>query len=124
MRRVIVCGSRHWQDRERIADRLFDLSRETENLGCVIVHGNAKGADRIAAQEAPKIGLLVEPHPADWEKYGKRAGPIRNRYMADRGADLCIAFWDGSSKGTADMIQVANEHGIPVEIIRDEQETT
>jgi hypothetical protein len=115
---VIVCGSRHWQDRERIADRLFDLSLETENLGCTIVHGNAKGADKIAAQEAPKIGLLVEAHPADWEHHGKRAGPIRNIEMADAGADLCIAFWDGQSKGTNHMLTVAQERGIPVEVIR------
>ena len=117
MKRVIVCGSRHWQDREAIADRLYDLSADSDNLNCVVVHGGAAGADRIAAQEALKLGLLVEAHPARWEKHGKAAGPIRNREMGSLGAVLCIAFWDGRSQGTRDMIEVAGQNGIPVEII-------
>jgi len=116
--RVIVCGSRRWNDRARIADRLFDLGMVTENLSCMIVHGNAAGADRIAHQEAEKLGLLVEPHPADWERHGKRAGPLRNVEMAAAGADLCIAFWDGQSTGTQHMIEEARKRGIPVEVIR------
>ena len=110
--RVIVCGSRKWSDRDRITDRLFDLPPS------IIVHGNAAGADRIAAQEAQKLGLLVESHPADWKRYGKGAGPIRNREMADAGAALCIAFWDGQSSGTLDMMCRAHKAGIPVEVIK------
>jgi len=109
--RVIVCGSRGWNDRQRIADRLFDLPSDS-----VIVHGAAKGADRIAQQEAEKLGLLIEPHPAEWSTYGKRAGHIRNEQMAVLGADLCIAFWDGSSSGTMDMMEQATQYGIPIEI--------
>ena len=110
--RVIVCGSRRWRDRDAIVNRLFDLPTDS-----VIVHGNAAGADRIAHQEAQKLGLLVEPHPADWEEHGKAAGPIRNRAMAQMGADLCIAFWDGHSRGTAHMMSEAGARSIPVEII-------
>ncbi len=107
--RVIVCGSRKWRDREAIADRLFDLPPST------IVHGNAAGADRIAAQEAQKLGHLVESHPAEWDRFGKAAGPMRNQKMADLGASLCIAFWDGQSTGTADMVRRATYKGIPVD---------
>ncbi len=111
--RIIVCGSRDWTDRELIADRLFDCPTDS-----VIVHGNAKGADRIAHQEAEKLGLLVEAHPADWERYGpKRAGHIRNEEMAKLGAVLCIAFWDGRSAGTQSMMDKAGAHGIPVETV-------
>lgn len=110
--RIIVCGSRHWHDRQAIADRLFDVP-----VTATIIHGAAKGADRIAHQEAEKLGLLVEPHPADWEQHGNAAGEIRNREMADLGADLCIAFWDGVSTGTAHMISRATAAGIPVEIV-------
>lgn len=78
--RVIVCGSRRWHDRQRIADRLYDLPP-----GSTIVHGGARGADRIAEQEAQKIGHYVEPHPALWADYGKRAGLIRNHRMAELG---------------------------------------
>lgn len=109
--RVICCGSREWTNREAIANRLFDLPTDT-----VIVHGCAKGADRIAGEEGAKLGLLIEEHPADWEYYGKRAGFLRNRRMAEIGADLCLAFWDGRSSGTAMMVDLAEKHGIPLEL--------
>lgn len=110
--RVIVCGSRDWKDRAKIATRLRALPANT-----IVVHGNARGADRIAHQEARKLRLAVEPHPANWDRYGRTAGPIRNKEMADAGADLCIAFWDGQSAGTNNMIEQATKAGIPVEII-------
>jgi hypothetical protein len=122
MIRVIVCGSRGWHDRQRIADRLYDLALEHEQSGCMVVHGNAKGADRIAGEEAGKLGLPVEAHPADWNRYGRRAGPIRNAEMAKAGADLCIAFYDGQSAGTKHMIAAARQHDIPVEIILEKGE--
>jgi hypothetical protein len=109
--RVIVCGSREWTDREAIADRLFDLPP-----GSTIVHGGAKGADRIAAQEGQKLGHFIEVHPAFWDTHGKRAGVIRNELMAGLGADLCIAFWDGRSRGTSHMVDAAEKRGIPVEL--------
>lgn len=110
--RIIVCGSRGWHDRERVADRLFDLP-----VSSIIVHGAARGADRIAEQEGQKLGLLVEAHPADWEKYGKSAGYRRNELMASLGADLCIAFWDGRSLGTQHMMDLAKKYGITVEVV-------
>jgi len=110
--RVIVCGSRRWRDRKAIVDRLFDLPVDS-----VIVHGDAAGADRIAHQEAQKLGFEVEVYPAEWDIYGKRAGLLRNIRMAGVGADLCIAFWDGSSTGTAHMMDTARAHGIPVEVV-------
>lgn len=117
MTRVIVCGSRTWTDRHKIADRLHDLTLEHPGEWITIVHGAARGADRIAHQEAEKHGMLVEPHPADWDAHGKAAGPIRNRKMADLGADLCIAFLKDGSAGTRHMIDEARKHGIPVEVI-------
>jgi hypothetical protein len=118
---VIVCGSRGWTDRERIADRLFDVPTDA-----TIVHGAAKGADRIAEQEAQKLGLLVEPH--DYRQFiglpgmgsvvtPKTAPIMRNAHMADLGADLCIAFWDGRSTGTLDMMSKAVRVGIPVDVV-------
>ena len=109
--RVIVCGSRKWTDREAITNRLFELPSHA-----TIVHGNAKGADRIAGQEAEKLGLFVEPWDAQWDLYGKAAGFIRNEAMAKAGADLCLAFWDGQSRGTSDMVDHAESYGIPLEL--------
>jgi hypothetical protein len=112
--RVIVCGSRKWTDRDAIANRLFDLPIDT-----VVVHGAAAGADHIAGQEAQKLGLLVEEHPvtkADYAYYGNRAYFLRNQRMALLGADLCLAFWDGRSRGTSMMVDLADKHGIPIEL--------
>lgn len=126
--RIIITGSRGWTDRERIADRLFDVP-----VTSTIVHGAARGVDRIAHQEAQKLGLRLEPHPAEWNIHGelrglvpcscppekpvcKLAGFRRNEEMAFLGADLCIAFWDGSSKGTLDMMERCARYEIPVEV--------
>src|SRR5262245_17298340 len=98
--RVIVCGSRSYSNRQRIQDALADIVYEFGTSDITVVHGGSRGADRIAEQEAQKHGFLIEPHPADWEHLGKRAGLMRNEDMAALGADLCIAFWDGRSTGT------------------------
>lgn len=114
--RVIVCGSRDWQDRETIAARLAAIPNPDS---VTIVHGKAKGADRIADQEAKKIGMAVESHYPHYDKFPGNTAPLeRNEHMASLGADLCIAFWDGSSRGTQHMINRARKHGIPVEIIK------
>jgi len=115
--RVIVTGSREWNDRGRIANRLALLPLCYPGAIITIVHGNARGADRLAAEEAYKLGLLVEPHNADWESVGKQAGFIRNEEMAKEGADLCIAFWDGESRGTYDMMERASKYHIPLDIV-------
>lgn len=127
--RVIVCGSRKWTDREAIASRLAELPSTA-----IVVHGGAGGADSIAGQEAEKLGFLVEPHRAKWAEHDRegltavpcncgpksnhcpRAGHRRNEQMAELGADLCIAFWDGFSRGTADMVDRAEAHGIPLDL--------
>lgn len=114
-KRVIVCGSRRWHDRDLIALVLSGLMIE-RGWNPVIVHGACRGADRIADEEAGKLGFLTDPHPADWDKHGKAAGPIRNREMAQLGADLCIAFGPTPGSGTKDMVDRAAKHGIPVEI--------
>lgn len=114
--RVIVTGSRSWSNRGQIADRLALLPGEDDT---VVVHGDARGVDRIAHQEAEKLGLLVEPHPVSNEEWrlSRQAGFKRNERMAAIGADLCIAFWDGRSHGTLDMITRAVAHGIPVDVV-------
>jgi len=121
MRRVIVCGSRTWRDRERIAVRIARLLAEGSFSfpDPTIVHGAARGADLIAGEEAIKAGLLVETHPAAWEDLGKAAGYLRNEKMAKlEGVELVIAFWDGKSNGTRHMIGVAEREGIPVDVVR------
>lgn len=124
--RIIVCGSREWADPERVYATL-EHKRLHAAGPIIVVHGACPtGADAAAAYychhdmtgyRAPRNTVTEEPHPADWKAHGKAAGPRRNQEMADAGADLCLAFWDGESRGTLDMIQRAVRAGIPVRIV-------
>lgn len=109
--RVIVCGSRSWRDRAAVEREIRSLPEAT-----VVVHGaHWEGADAIADEIAHQLGLPVERHPADWQRFGRSAGPRRNEEMAASGAALCIAFRSrGTSRGTDDMIARAVAHGISV----------
>ena len=118
--RVIVTGSREHTDRQMIDQALdaveANLDPKWDWTDIVLVHGAAPGADTIAAELARDKGWQVEAHHADWEKYGKRAGYIRNREMADAGADLCLAFPIGESRGTRMMMDLAQRAGIRLEV--------
>jgi YspA, cpYpsA-related SLOG family len=113
--RIIVCGSREWRDYERVREVLDALLAQRGPF--TLVHGACPtGGDSIA--RAWGVGVVpLEAHPADWKGLGNGAGPARNEGMAAAGADLLLAFWDGRSKGTRDMIRRAVAHGIPVRIV-------
>lgn len=89
----------------RIAERHKDV---------VLVHGNARGADKMAAKIAEELGWTPEPHDADWKKYKNAAGPIRNQEMVDLGADLCLGFPTPASIGTYDCMEKARQAKIHV----------
>ena len=112
--KVLVCGDRRWGDLSAIMSRLEKLP-----AGTVIIEGGATGADRLAQVAAVRLGFVVAEYPAEWEKYGKRAGSIRNRRMLDEKPDLVIAFHSNLavSRGTKDTVNEARRRGIPVEII-------
>lgn len=113
--RVLVCGARNWDDMLTIVQRLKLLPPDT-----VIVHGGATGADSQADAVGKVLGFKVEPYPADWTKYGKAAGPIRNRQMLDTNPNLVLAFHDNleASKGTRDCVDEARRRGTAVEVHR------
>lgn len=119
-RRVVVCGSRGWRRPDLIGRRLRRLPTNT-----VVWHGDCpEGADLHAAMHCVAIGLEQRPIPADWKRHGLQAGPIRNRRLLDEARpSLVIAFWDGTSPGTGDMIDEARRRGIEVEITRREPAT-
>ncbi|MBQ6825554.1 MAG: DUF2493 domain-containing protein, partial [Clostridia bacterium] len=81
----------------------------------IIVSGAARGADAIGERYAKENGFRIEKYPADWEKYGKSAGPIRNKQMAEI-SDYVICFWNEKSKGTKSMIDYAKKLNKPVKI--------
>ena len=112
-RKVIVAGSRDFNDYTllcSILDGLFP-KRDIE-----IVSGSARGADRLGERYAEDRWLNCMKFPANWAKYGKSAGLIRNQEMADY-ADILVAFWDYSSTGTKDMIARAKKEGLEVHVI-------
>jgi predicted Rossmann fold nucleotide-binding protein DprA/Smf involved in DNA uptake len=114
--RVIVAGSRSFNDYatlQMVCDNLLAKKKQTHNI--VVISGTARGADTLGEQYAHERGYAVEEFPADWQQYGKAAGPIRNRQIADI-ADAVIAFWDGHSTGTKDMITEAKKKGLAVRI--------
>ncbi len=84
----------------------------------IVVHGDARGGDRIAKQWAIRTRIEDrrvdhEAHPAAWDRYGKAAGHIRNQEMVDRGVDRCVGFPIGQSKGTRGCMRLAKKMGIP-----------
>jgi len=130
--RILVTGSRDWTNRNAIGHALMDGYRQWwskthpdpgENDwmmtmvqdGVTLVHGDCRGADRIAADWARQLGWTVEPHPADW-KMGKAAGRWRNQHMVKLGADVCLAFYltGAENSGTQDCVAKATEADIPV----------
>jgi hypothetical protein len=79
-----------------------------------IVEGGARGADLMAKHWATLNNVPVEEYKADWDQYGKAAGPIRNKQMLDTGIDVVIAFPRGRATGTKHMMKIARETGVEV----------
>jgi hypothetical protein len=115
---VLCCGSRAWSQRPLVQQTLMRLQAVTGQRFKVL-HGGASGADRVSGISADALGLGAEVMRPDWNKYGKRAGFIRNSEMLAGRPDFVVAFWDGSSRGTLDTISKAvNEYRIPTIIVR------
>lgn len=116
--RVIIAGGREFQDYALLKEKCeYYLQNKLQTDTVVIVSGHASGADSLGERFAQEHGLQIELHPADWAKHGRAAGPIRNKEMAES-ADALIAFWDGQSRGTKNMIDTANAKGLKVAIVR------
>lgn len=114
--KVIVAGSRTFEDRVLAFAKLDRILAKVGPEGCVIVSGGARGADRIGEAYARARGMACEVMAADWSR-GRGAGYERNRRMA-AAADALVAFWDGESRGTADMIRLMQAAGKPVRVVR------
>lgn len=112
--RLLVCGSRYWIP-------LNPVKRELKRLRpTVVIHGGANGADYLAGEAAKQLGIPVEMYRAEWDLYGRSAGPIRNRKMLKEGKpDLVLAFHENikRSKGTADMLAIAKKAGVKTKLI-------
>lgn len=107
--RILVCGDRNWTDEEAIRNTIKILNPST------IITGGALGADSIAAKVGRELNIPVMVFMAEWDKYGRAAGPIRNKRMLDEGKpDYVVSFHDdlSKSKGTVNMIEQAKKAGV------------
>lgn len=125
MRRVIIAGTREFNDAYLLFAIMDDYRRIAKEVGnddnYEIVCGGARGADALGALWAYNRGLPVKHFLADWDKYGKSAGYKRNEKMAAYASErngMLVAFWDEKSKGTEHMINLAKEYGLEVRIIK------
>lgn len=114
--RLIIAGTHTFTHHDLFNARMTSWINHF-GVPSVVLCGMAPGADTCGFVWAKRQGIKIEKHPADWGRYGLGAGPIRNRKMAERATHL-IAFWDGRSRGTLDMITVATELGLEVEVAR------
>jgi hypothetical protein len=114
--KVIIAGGRDFNNGQSV---IYAVSKFEKEVGLIteIVCGMAEGADMMGFNYATMWGIPVKEFPADWNKYKKAAGPIRNKQMADY-ADALIAFWNGNSKGTMNMIVEATNRGLKVYVFR------
>lgn len=113
--KVIIAGCRTFNDYPRLKsfmDKIHEIVVVEE-----VVCGGAPGADTLGKQWGEENKIPVKMFPARWALQGPAAGPIRNKKMAEYG-EVLIAFWDGSSPGTRNMIKQATEHNLEVHIIR------
>lgn len=118
---VLVCGGRDYDDEpafDHIMDGFLALFREEcAGVHLVIVHGGARGADRLAGMWAKSRGIPVIACPADWNKHKKAAGIIRNAEMLKKWKPaLVIAFPGG--RGTAHMMSISRKAGVRVHEVK------
>lgn len=116
--KVIIAGGRDFKNEPLLIQSVNDLMNEQslENHEFEVISGGAKGADSMGRQLAEGNRLVLHLYPAQWDRFGKSAGYLRNEQMADI-ADYLLAFWDGKSKGTKHMIDIAERLNIPTTVI-------
>ncbi len=108
--KVAIVGTRTYPDLEKVRELVRDLSQDD-----IIISGGAKGVDETAEDEARNRGMEVISVSPEWNKYGKRAGLMRNDLIVEM-ADCVVAFWDGVSRGTKYTIDKAKEKNMIVQV--------
>lgn len=114
--KIAIVGSRTFGDYDLLADTLDEFISKNGKPD-KIISGGARGADNLAEIYAKEKGIQTEIYPADWNTYGKAAGYIRNSTIIQN-CDVCFAFWDGQSRGTAHDIKLCEVFNKPCHIIK------
>lgn len=125
MIRIIIAGSRKFNDYIKMLNKLDELGIHLLATmdDIEIVSGHASGADTLGEKFAKAYNYPLKIFPADWNTYGKAAGPIRNeqmvKYAAEANRGILVAFPIGESKGTRNMIKLAKQYGLEVNVYED-----
>jgi hypothetical protein len=132
--RVLVTGSRTWDDRTAVWTALDQIAVEHPSARVIVVHGDASGADRLAVEWVDNVRAEDEPHPPDYTAHGAIAPLVRNGEMVEAGADLCLTFIQEcpcprrkkphGTHGSVDCATKAARAGIPVRHVRPAMEAT
>lgn len=112
--KIIIAGSRTFKDYKKLCEICDKILQDQTKIE-IVSGAYYKGADKLGEQYAKERGFNLKKIPADWNKYGKAAGPKRNEQMANY-ANTLIAFWDGKSNGTRSMIQLAKQYKLRVKV--------
>lgn len=121
--RVIIAGGRDFNDYDLLVEKVdYYLSTAiSQGYKIIVVSGTAKGADKLGEQYAKEKGYEIAYFAADWASYGKRAGYLRNQEMAKyakkQGHGALICFWDGKSKGSKHMIDIAKKDNLHIRVV-------
>lgn len=114
---IVITGSREFNNYEILSEEM----RSAFSEGDLFIVGDARGVDRAAIGICAGEGWSYMSFKADWKRYGRGAGHIRNDEMLDQNPDLVLAFWDGSSPGTKSMIDKALFRGINLKVVFDNE---
>lgn len=107
--KIVIAGSRKFNDYDFLKKKVNKfLENKKDSHKIIIISGHAKGTDELGERYAKEKGYNTKIYPAEWKKYGRAAGPIRNKIMINK-ANALIAFWDGKSRGTSSSINLAKE---------------
>jgi len=112
--KLIIAGGRNFTNYEQICKVCDSILQDQTNIE-IVSGAYYKGADKLGEKYAKERGYKITQFPANWNQYGKAAGPKRNQQMAEY-ADALIAFWDGKSKGTKNMIEFAKSKSLKIKI--------
>ena len=111
-----IVGSRDFNDYDKLCKFIYKTCIDENYSIREIVSGGARGADKLGEQFAKNYNLLLKVYEADWQKYGRRAGFVRNVDII-KYCDICFAFWDGESHGKKHMIDIAEEKGLDKRVV-------
>ena len=116
--RLVVAGSRDFNNYDMLCSALDEVIGELKaEYNVTIVSGTANGADKLGEKYAEKHGLKIERHPANWGRYGRGAGPIRNAEMV-KASDGVIVFWNGESTGAKNIIDCAKAENHLIKVVK------